>query len=221
MAVITELLPNADHVFGHKKASEYTRLVKSDIVRHGVTGWTQTVQKKRIPHNPKSAPQIALRCLVDFVSTHWWEVTEEEKSIWVEAAIAHEPYMGLYPYYLHQNLTRFIAFLGPERICGDHSYFTPIAIASHSFASGPGFATVVFTPAASTNIYGIVILRSLAEITDPSWRDAIKIIGTKTAEPVSYCDTPLRPGTYHYRAAAFTTDGAMGTVYPDFTVSVS
>ena len=98
---------------------------------------------------------------------------------------------------------------------------TPIAIATYAYTGGKGFTTLSLTPANATSLWGILILRSLTEITVPSYAQTIIMLAKSTATPLSYTDSPLSPGTYHYRAATFNTDGTHGPILDDHTISVS
>jgi hypothetical protein len=207
MAIRTSQYLLDDYPVGFRKSIEYTRLVKTDIVRQGISGWGRTMQKTRIPHDAKSAKQIGVRCLVKFIFQQWWTLTPEQQLTWK-------------PFYLMIQMDRWMNFQAPSRDNPATEASDPISISGLTSHTGKGFATLSFTPSAATNIYGLIIFRSPTEITDPSYQTAIVMIRVKTTDPISYCDSPLRPGTYHYRAAVFTTDGVMGPVYPDFSVPV-
>ena len=67
----------------------------------------------------------------------------------------------------------------------------------------------------------MIICRSTAEITTPGWANAIAVIQADGANKVTFVDSPLDTGTYHYRTAVFTDDGVCGAFKADGTAVVT
>ena len=219
MAIITQTLLPGEYVWGKGKALVFTRLVKTDIVRQGITGWTKTVQKVRIPSDPQTQPQLGVRALVQFISNRWWAMTPTQRAVW--KAYAETYPMKVTAYYLWQLMLRWMAFQTPAADWPAAEASDPIAISAHQYTGGKRFATLSLTPADDTALYGMIILRSQLEILTPSHLDTIAMIPKTTSSALLYTDSPLRPATYHYRAACFNTDGVLGPVLADDTVTVT
>jgi len=219
MAIITQPLLPGSYVWGKGKALVFTRLVKTDIVRQGITGWTKTVQQTRIPCDPMTQAQLGVRALISFISRQWYLLDAGTKLNWKLST--PEAYKRATAYYLWFQLTRWLTFKTPSQTHEAPEESTPIAISDHQYHGGKRFASLSLTPADDTSLYGILILRSKIEILTPSYLQTIAMIPKNTATPLLYTDSPLNAGTYHYRAAAFNTDGVLGPVLADDTVSVS
>jgi hypothetical protein len=225
MAIIATPLTPGAYVWGKGKAMLFTRLVKPDVNRKNAelpgglqNSWTQTVQQCRIPHDPKTAPQLGIRALTNFTMRQWYGLDTDTKQYWKDSAPSS--FKRAIAFYLYFQLDRWMATHTPSTSPYAPEESAPIAIAAHTYHPGTGFTTLCLTPADATSIYGLVILRSPTEIITPAHTQAITMIPIKTADQISYCDSPLAPGTYHYRAAAFNTDGTCGTFLPDETVTV-
>jgi hypothetical protein len=76
-------------------------------------------------------------------------------------------------------------------------------------------ATITITPAANADIWGVVIYRSTAAITDPNWGNAIAIVERDNVNAFTHTDSPLVAATYHYRCAPLNGDGLIGTAIAD------
>jgi hypothetical protein len=218
MAIITTPLFPGQYVWRQGKALIFTRLVKEDIVRHGESGWTKTVQQTRKPHDPQTQPQLGVRALIRTIAKTWHELTPDEKQTWLDLAssIPLKPFLA-YTQYL---VARWMNLQPPTRAYPAEETSSQISITAHAYTTGAGFATLSLTPSNATAIFGVIILRSPSPITTPSYRHAITLLPVKTADTILYTDSPLPRGDYHYRAAAYNTDGTMGPVLADESVSV-
>jgi hypothetical protein len=218
MAIITTPLFPGQYVWRQGKALIFTRLVKEDIVRHSESGWTKTVQQTRKPHDPQTQPQLGVRALIRSIAKTWHDLTPDEKQTWLDLAdsITLKPFLA-YTQYL---VARWMNLQPPTRAYPAEETSSPISITAHAYTGGKRFATLSITPSSDDAIFGVLILRSPSPITTPTYRQAIALIPVKTAATISFTDSPLPPETYHYRAAVYNTDGTMGPVLADESVSV-
>ena len=179
-------------------------LVKPDIVRMDAgtprTGWTLAMRKVFTPHDAKTRKQLALRAAFLFAYT--------------------QGYQGQYHLLCFKNRDRWANLHAPAQTNEGSTDPSAIQISAQTATPIGGGMVLCFTPSSATNLWGIVILRDVAEIVTPDQYTAIKFFHTKTANQISYVDSPLKPGTYHYRAAAFETNGQLGSFSPDVFATV-
>jgi hypothetical protein len=219
MAIITTPLMPGEYVAGKGKAMEFTRLVKETIVRQGISGWTKTVQQTRTPNDPQTAAQLCIRALARFIFREWHNLTDEQRLYWKLSNPDEE--LEVCAYYLQTQMARWVQFKAPSQDPEAAEESTPIAISNHQYTAGKRFATLSLTPGSSLSIFGVIILRSTSTIATPNYTQAIILLPLKTADTILYTDSPLPRGTHHYRAAIFNTDGTMGPVLADDTVTVT
>jgi hypothetical protein len=172
-----------------------------------------------IPKNPRSAKQVGVRTLFAFCAAAWKSIATITQATWDDLAKSLE--ITPFDAYMRANLKRWQNFQGPseENPAADAS--TPLTITTLTTTGGVGQVNISITPSGATNIWGLLILRDDAAITVPDWTQAIKILPANGANAVTFVDTPLAPGTYHYRAAAINIDGVIGTVKADQTAVVT
>jgi hypothetical protein len=154
-----------------------------------------------------------------FLARAWAALSVPAKASW--DALATSKQISAYNAYVGENLARWQLFKAPTQALPAAEASTGLTVSAHTYTGGKGFATLELTPSGATNIAGFVIFRSTAEITAPSWNQAVAVIDADGANEVIYTDSPLAAGTYHYRAAVINTDGVMGTVLADATAVVT
>jgi hypothetical protein len=62
---------------------------------------------------------------------------------------------------------------------------------------------------------GVAIVRSATTITALDWTKVIAILPAHSGDTITFVDTPLTAGTYHYAAQPFSNDGKWGTIGSD------
>jgi hypothetical protein len=172
-----------------------------------------------IPHNPRTAKQTGVRAMMAFIADRWSYLSSVIHDTWNDLAATSE--ISPFNAYISENLKRWQLNKAPTQEYPAAETSTGLTITSHTYTGGAGFATLSLTPSGSTNIWGFAIFRDIAEITAPSWANAIAVIPANGANAVSYTDAPLEPDTYHYRAAVINDDGKLGTVLADDTCVVT
>lgn len=177
------------------------------------------VRELVIPTNPKSAKQLGVRAMMQFLSKLWTSLSAPEKASWLEDATAKS--ISAFNEFISANLLRWQNWLAPTQTNPATEASSALTISAHTYTGGVGQANLSVTASGTTNLQGIAILRSTAEITAPDWTQVIHIIPCTTVGPHVYIDSPLDAGTYHYRAVALNDDGKLGTVLADDTCVVT
>lgn len=177
------------------------------------------VRERVIPLNPKSALQLGVRSMMSFLSQAWTGLAAGEKDDYDAGALSKS--ISAFNEFLSQNLSAWQQFITPSKNWPAESASTGLTVTTQTLTGGAGLCTIEITPSGSTAIWGLLIFRSLAEITAPSWANCIAAIAADGANAVTYVDTPLDAATYHYRTAVFNDDGVLGTVKADATAVVT
>lgn len=172
-----------------------------------------------IPANPKSAGQTGVRALMRFLAQVWAAIDPTPKGTWENLAALTN--ISNFNAYVAEAMTNWNSFLAPSQGYPAARATTGLTITTFTTTGGSGETAVSITPSAGTDIWGYILLRSTTEITAPSRSQVIAVLEADGANAVTYTDSGLKAGTYHYRVAAFNTDGKMGTVKADQTATVS
>jgi hypothetical protein len=177
------------------------------------------VRKHVIPDNPKSAMQTGIRSLWKFLSKFWINISAPNKASWLAIATAQQ--ISNFNAYMQYNMDRWQNFIAPTQANPAAEASSALTITTMNLTGAEGYCTVEITPSGGTSIWGYAIFRDTAEITAPSWASCIAVINADGASAVTYVDSPLEAGTYHYRCAAINVDGVMGTVKADASEAVT
>jgi hypothetical protein len=171
------------------------------------------------PSNPKTAMQTGLRAMMGFLSAAWASLAALSQASYDSFASA-------------ANISSFNAFCGknqnlwtqsetPTQLWPAAKSSSGITITTQTLTGGNGQVTLSITPSGSTSLWGFVIYRDTAEITTPTWANAVAVIEADGSNAVTYVDSGLDAGTYHYRVGAFNVDGTKGTVHADGTATAT
>ncbi len=165
------------------------------------------------PSNPKTAKQIGVRSMLAFLAMSWNGLASLAKGTWTE--LAAQSSISPFNAFISANLKRWQNFAAPTQANPAAEASTGLTITTQTLTGGAGSVTIQLTPSAGTNISGYMIFRDIAEITAPSWDNCVAVIPADGANQVTFVDSPLAAGVYHYRAVAFNVDGKLGTVHAD------
>jgi len=166
------------------------------------------------PANPKSAKQTGVRAMMKYLAQLWTSISAPDKATWTDLALTRQ--ISPFNAYTSENLGRWQTNKGPTSAYPAAEANTPGAVTSNAAVGSAGFATLTITLPAAADRVGIVIYRQSAEITVPSWANVAAVQAASAgAGSVIFTDSPLEPGTYHYRTAAITDDGVIGTPCAD------
>jgi hypothetical protein len=176
------------------------------------------VRQLVIPKNPKSAKQTGVRAMMKFIADRWFYLTSGNHDTWND--LAESKQISPFNAYVGENLFRWQEFKPPTKEYPADETANAITT-TQVLTGGQGFCTIGLTPSGAGDNWGFAIFRDTAEITAPNWNNCIAVIPANGASAVSYTDSPLEAGTYHYRAAVFNTDGKLGTVCADDSEAVT
>lgn len=174
-----------------------------------------TVRTRVVPNNPKSAGQTGVRSMFRFLATIWASIGAVAQATYEEAALGKA--ISPFNEFVSQNSLRWQNFLTPSQATPAAEASTPLTVTTMTLTGGENCVTVELTPSGATSIWGFAIFRDTAEITAPSAANCVAVVPADGANAVTYLDSPLTAGTYHYRACAFNVDGVHGTVKADAT----
>lgn len=172
-----------------------------------------------IPLNPKSAKQTGVRSMLGWLAQIWASLTTGNKATWDD--LAEQKQISTFNAFVSECLTRWQNVKTPTKEYPAAEASTPLTVTTQTLTGGVGCVTVQVTPSGATAAWGVLIFRDTVEITAPTWMNCVGVIDADGANPVTFVDTPLEPGTYHYRTAVFNTDGILGTVKADGTAIVT
>jgi hypothetical protein len=154
-----------------------------------------------------------------FIAKAWASIGATPKASWT--ALAATKLISAYNAYAGYNLAAWQLNQGPTQANPAARASTGLTVTAHTFTGGVKFATLTMTPSGATAIWGFIIYRDTAAITAPNWNNCVAIVPADGANAVSYTDSPLLAGTYHYRIAVLNTDGKVGVVLADDTAVVT
>jgi hypothetical protein len=143
------------------------------------------ISRRSKQHDSKSPSQIACRSAWKFAGYQWARFSALEKSYWEELVGRN---------FFSDTLLRWLSLYAPCK--------------QPDGSTDPSAITISI-------LWGIAILRSPTEIVTPDPYQAVIFLPTTTITPIIFVDSPLTPGTYHYRAAAFETTGKLGPFSSD------
>ena len=175
------------------------------------------VRRHAVPSNPRTPGQIAARAIIAFLGKLWDSLGDEPKASWEEGAESlkispFNQYIGINARNWRDQMVPSMGTPAERTLVGD----PPAAIAG--VVSGRQVILTV-TLADVTNIWGIVVCRSLVTGFTATAGNAIGIIEAWN-DPLVWVDGPLAPGTYYYKAFAFSTDGLKTAVCAEEDVTV-
>ncbi len=177
------------------------------------------VRKRVIPTNPKSASQTGMRSMFSFLAKQWTNIAGVDQDTF--NADAESKSISPFNSYIALNMDRWKNFLPPSQTFVPAEASTPLTVTTMTLNGGEAYANVELTPSAALDIWGFVVFRELAVITDPNNSNTVHVLEANGVSMVEFNDTGLEAGTYHYRAGVVNVDGIMGVVIADDTVVVT
>jgi hypothetical protein len=172
-----------------------------------------------IPANPKSPGQTGIRAMFSMLSQAWYALSSLIKATWDELAAAGN--YSAFNAYMRENMLRWRTFTPPTQSYPAAEAHSGTTVATLVTTGGESKVDVSGTLTSGTNQWAVIIFRDDAEITTPMWDNVVAVLPVDGGTTFQWVDSPLDPGTYHYRAASITDDGVIGTVKADQTAVVS
>lgn len=202
MALVTAPLMSLDASGTLAKTVTFSKWKGRNYVR-------QTVK----PHNPRTAAQTGMRAMMKFLSQAWAAISSSIASDYTSLADAYK--ISEFNAYLRVNLRRWRQGQGVSQDYPAEETSTPGTITMAAPDGGERNVVLTLTPSTATAIWGIAVYRDSSEITVANWNNCIAIVEPDGVNPVTYTDSPLHAGTYHYRAAFLSDDGLIGAACAD------
>jgi len=171
-----------------------------------------TATRKTPPTTPPTPDQIGIRACISYAFRVWWTL-----AAWEHATYAN----GQSKTYLQVQMDRWAANHGPTRTCPGSNDVGPDAIDEDNYVAGRGQCLCRVKPASATQLAAVIIFRSAQEITVPGRHNALVFIATASTDWITWLDSPLAPGTYHYRSATLDRAGRIGPPDVDAEVTVT
>jgi hypothetical protein len=150
--------------------------------------------------------------MLKFLSQAWKDIGDSPQATWEDMAKIYN-YLK-FNAFIHENQMNWRENFAPSQEYPADRALTPADVSGLVATGGVHNVSLAVTLAASTNVWGTAIYRDTEAITGASWDLLIAVI-PYSATSFTYVDSPLAPGTYHYRAQTLSTDGKVGTLYAD------
>jgi len=176
-------------------------------------------RQRVIPTNPRSASQTGNRAMFAFLASQWAGMSTNDKATYETEAANRS--ISEFNAFVSQNMDRWQLNKAPAMAYPAAESSTPLTVSDMTLTGGAGHVQIDMTPSAATDIWGFMLCRDTAEITAPSWTNCIALVEADGANEVTYVDSPLDAGTYHYRCAVFNDDGVLGTFIADDTAAAT
>jgi len=170
------------------------------------------VRRFVVPHNPRSALQVAQRAMLKFLAEAWSGFTIGNKATWDSLAAATN--ISPFNAYVSNNLNRHAQLNAPsveypETLAGVAPSAPTLVI-----TGGVHNASVAITQGANAPDFGYYVYRKLGAAPSGLLSELIAVIEYDAAVTY-YSDSPLTAGTYHYKAVGFLKTALKGTLSAD------
>lgn len=172
-----------------------------------------------VPANPKSAAQTGIRKMLGFLAAAWAAIKTASEASYVTGAAADG--ISTFNRFIKENMVLWRESLAPSQSSPPAAAHSGTTISAHTYTGGARHAVLDFTLTTASNQWGLIILRSTAEITAFSWANVVAVIPVGGDTTLQHTESDLDAGTYHYRACTFTDDGVFGTLLADATAVVT
>ncbi len=177
------------------------------------------VRQRVIPTNPKSASQTGMRSMFSFLAKQWTNIAGVDQDTF--NADAESKSISPFNSYVALNMDRWKNYLPPSQTFVPAEASTPLTVTTMTLNGGEAYVNVELTPSGGTDIWGFIVYREDAAITDPNNSNTVFVLEADGANMVEFNDSGLEPGTYHYRAGVINDDGIQGVVIADATAVVT
>lgn len=171
------------------------------------------------PSNPKSAAQLGVRAMMKYLSQLWSSLSAGDKSSWDDLAAAGN--YSAFNAYTGHNLSRWQSNKGPTSeypaaeadtdLDADGVVIDGVILAT---SGHDGYATGSHKPDTNdaSNAIAAILFRSSEAPTPLNWAMAVAIYPVTPGSEWTFTDSPLDAGTYHYKIALISDDGAIGAL---------
>lgn len=160
------------------------------------------------PSNPRSALQVGIRAMMQFLSQHWDSLTVGNKATWSDPA--ENKNVSTFNAFIGYNMARWRDGFGPTDEWPAARIISPINIVTLAPTVQERSVTLDVAWSSNADTIGCVIYRSSTASFTPGWNNARHIIPNYHPTDIAWVDSPLQPGAYYYDAASITADGVVG-----------
>jgi len=211
MAIVTTPIDDPlPGVYAPRRRITTTRLVKQDIVRQGITGWSNIIRQRNRRHDPKTAPQIACRAPMRFARVYYYA------PFWID----RPEWNAVHPQdFFCDSVKRWLADDGPARHPGEIALNPGEEITELTAVGSKSGILLTFSADEDATNWGVAILRSPQEIVTPLPRMLRIIFPVNTVTNINWLDTEAAPGTWHYRLSTITMSGGRGPFSNDVSAT--
>jgi len=174
-------------------------------------------RKLVIPSNPREPKQLGVRAMLTFLAKAWAAIKVAEAADYQDLADADA--ISTFNAYMGKNLDRWQENKGPSQSYPPADASSACAITTAPLTGHADYVTAVVTPATNANIWGIMVWRDSVSVA-ATWANCVAVYFQAAVAAHTFTDSPLEPGTYHYRFAQFNKDGVIGTILADASIAV-
>jgi hypothetical protein len=171
------------------------------------------------PSNPKSPMQTGMRSMMKFLGHEWDSIKGGVTGSYTD--IAENKNISEFNAYIQANLARWRSGFAPSILLAAEMEKVPTTVDTFTALAGPRNIAITYSSTASADQWGIILCRSTSPGFVPSWANAIAVLTLPDTDDHVFIDAPLEIGSYYYRAAMFTDDGALGEFKTEITETVT
>ena len=170
------------------------------------------VRKHAIPSNPNSVKQVSVRAALRFLSQAWSAATVGNKASWLELAEATK--ISNFNAYLQHNMRLHRSMLPFTIAYPAAAISTAGSAPTLAVTAGVRCLTIVATKGANKPTWGYIFFRAAAAPAG-TFDQIVRLLPIESGDTVTFVDSPLVAGTYHYKGIGFNLDGKLGTLSAD------
>jgi hypothetical protein len=171
-----------------------------------------TARAKSRTTAPPTPAQLGIRKAIAYANELWHYLTPTERNSYPDRSAST---------YLKHQMERWRDNQPPARAYpGDYDPGTT-ELSHLSLTARDRAVTIHAILGATEAAQAIIIYRDTNYLAHPDRKTVIEFIRTTDQVGYTYTDSPLKPGTYHYRAAVVQNDGKLGPPYEDLEITVN
>lgn len=179
-------------------------------------GYEKIVRRRKKQVDRNTINQRWFRMVNIFLGRAWSLFSQEEKDTWLHwpCPTRFQPGGGFFPL----NTKRWMEMKGPSRLQTPSDDPTTAEATILDACRVDGEAKIFVSSNSTEDIWGVVIISSPETIIFPSFQQASVFQAIEPSEMWECLDKRPFPGSCHYRVAAFTEAGQLGTWSPDIVL---
>jgi hypothetical protein len=178
----------------------------------------QYVRRHVVPSNPSTSFQVGIRAMLAVLANQWASIGLSFQASWAHPAAL----VNLLPFhaYIRDNMRRWRDNRGVSQSYPPPETLTP-ELPVLTATGHERYALLGLDASGYAGTWLFTLHRELGVIAAPTYANCVKILPSNFGFPLSFVDSPLAKGTYHYMAASITSDGLFGSPTADTTAVVT